>query len=270
MTRLLNTVELSMFLILIVVSSCSKEEGSTTYETSVVVESYLLPGEPLEVQLTEEIAYFSENTTEQSIENIDLTITEDGVAKSFHHSGDGKFVSDSNWVVKEGSTYQLEFRYNEETIRAETNVPAKPQGLTCNHARIEIEPIIQGSGVRPTFSDENINVEWTNTTGEYYLVAVENREEEPMAIIQGDLPARQTIRNEPNQSDFFDITARTFTHYGTHRIILYRLSPEYAALYVDNGSSSLDLQEPSSNVENGLGIFTGLNTDTIFLDVVVP
>jgi len=42
-----------------------------------------------------------------------------------------------------------------------------------------------------------------------------------------------------------------------HQIIVYRVNPEYAALYQNSGNSTLSLEEPPTNIENGNGIFTG-------------
>jgi hypothetical protein len=46
-------------------------------------------------------------------------------------------------------------------------------------------------------------------------------------------------------------------------VILYHLNPEYAALYKFSGNTSLDIKEPVTNFENAMGIFTGINVDTL-------
>ncbi|NJO24567.1 MAG: hypothetical protein HC867_00495 [Bacteroidia bacterium] len=45
------------------------------------------------------------------------------------------------------------------------------------------------------------------------------------------------------------------------------MQPEYAALYNSNGNSSQNLTTVPTNVQNGLGIFTGVNADTVFVTV---
>jgi len=45
--------------------------------------------------------------------------------------------------------------------------------------------------------------------------------------------------------------------------VLYHLNPEYAALYKFSGNTSLNIREPTTNIENALGIFTGINADTL-------
>jgi len=50
-------------------------------------------------------------------------------------------------------------------------------------------------------------------------------------------------------------------------LVLYHLNEEYAMLYATSGNSSTDLTSPSTNISNGFGIFTGMSTDTLFLQV---
>jgi len=50
-------------------------------------------------------------------------------------------------------------------------------------------------------------------------------------------------------------------------VILYHLNPEYAALYKFSGNTSLDIKEPVTNIENAMGIFTGISADTLKIHV---
>jgi len=75
------------------------------------------------------------------------------------------------------------------------------------------------------------------------------------------------FRNSPMQGTSSQISPMSFSYYGTHRVILFRLNAEYSAIYQENGSNSLNLTAPNSNIENGLGIFTGINSDTLMIEV---
>jgi len=52
-----------------------------------------------------------------------------------------------------------------------------------------------------------------------------------------------------------------------HRIILFHVLPDYASLYDEKISSSQNLTNPSTSITNGYGIFTGLNSDTLYIRV---
>jgi hypothetical protein len=40
-------------------------------------------------------------------------------------------------------------------------------------------------------------------------------------------------------------------------------------LYKFSGNTSLNISEPPTNIKNGFGIFTGINTDTLYVNVEV-
>jgi len=61
-----------------------------------------------------------------------------------------------------------------------------------------------------------------------------------------------------------------FKYYGRHYLILYKINPEYAALYESTGNSSQNLRTPNSNIKNAQGIFTAVNSDTLLLNVKKP
>ena len=73
----------------------------------------------------------------------------------------------------------------------------------------------------------------------------------------------------PETSDFFAVTAGAFTHYGTHEVRVYRISKDYFALYEYAQGSVQRIYEPSTNVDNGVGIFSGF-TGVRFTIIVQP
>ena len=84
-----------------------------------------------------------------------------------------------------------------------------------------------------------------------------------------DLPFRRfNLQTEPEVTDFYRIDPRRqLQQFGLHRVVIYRVNPEYAALYETAGSSTLSITAPPSNIENGRGIFTGVSSDTLYFEV---
>jgi hypothetical protein len=60
----------------------------------------------------------------------------------------------------------------------------------------------------------------------------------------------------------------TFKQYGRHRAKIYRVNQEYADLYESREQDSRNLNEPLTNVKNGLGVFTAVTCDSIFFKVL--
>ncbi len=259
-------------IILFFLSACEKT-ALTTASDSVkrpVVEAYLISGQTPVVKITHQLALGSSDTLLQPIQNLEVFIETDGVSHSFSYSAsDSLYHADIPWTVEGGKTYQLRFVYLGENISAESSVPEKPVGFELSASSIAIEPFgSPGSGGgMPSFPDP-IEINWENTDGSYYLIVVKNLETDPESIFEeNDERPRPTFRTEPEQNSTYELGFQSFSYYGAHQIILYKLNAEYAALYDDNGNSSQNLNTPYTNIVGGLGIFTGINSDTLSITV---
>jgi len=61
--------------------------------------------------------------------------------------------------------------------------------------------------------------------------------------------------------------ALIMTHLGKHRVKVYRVNQEYADLYQSRNQDSRDLNEPLTNIVNGLGVFSAFNSDSVFFEL---
>ena len=128
-------------------------------------------------------------------------------------------------------------------------------------------------GERPTFTQSDpIELNWNNDEGDYYYVYIKNIEENPEYINEmlttGAFARPFTFITEPSIMDTYNIdTRRDLTQFGTHEIVIFRVNPEYAAMYATADATSTSIVEPPTNIENGLGIFTGVSSDTLYLEV---
>lgn len=52
------------------------------------------------------------------------------------------------------------------------------------------------------------------------------------------------------------VNALTLTHYGAHELTLYSVNEEYADLYEGRRQDTRDLNEPPTNIDGGLGVFS--------------
>jgi hypothetical protein len=153
-------------------------------------------------------------------------------------------------------------------VFATTTVPAKPMNFTGSASTITA-PTPPTSGTVPTMPDP-VNFSWSNPNNDYHLMIVRCIEPNPVEISTGGAVrlGSGTFRTEPTQTSYQPLRPMQFKYYGLHEVILYRILPEYAALYEDNGSNSNNLTDPPGNIFNGLGIFTGVNTaDTLHITV---
>ncbi|MDX2069464.1 MAG: DUF4249 family protein [Haliscomenobacter sp.] len=258
-----------MALLSLSLAACEDNTG-IEFNDVPVVEGYLYEGNPVEIQLTRKSPFDTElNLDPADLDALNINIKSEGKNYVLLPQGDGLYRSGNDGLtIQAGQTYQLEFEFKGKTVSAETTVLAKPFGFTQDATSISIPQIsFPPSGGRPNFPDP-VKLNWNNADQSYYLLVVENTETNPDPIFDlGITRPSRLFRVEPTQNNTFELRIQQFQYYGQHRVILYHINPEYALLYQDSGDNSLNLKSPPTNVKNGLGIFTAISSDTLYLNV---
>lgn len=253
-----------VFLIAVILDSGCKKESAPVFEDSAVIESYLKPGDQLNVRISRQVAFSSDAIySSENIDSLSVYISVNDTDYMLVPVGNGLYKN--NYRARNGDRYQLHFFFNGEEVYGTTTIPDQPTGFTESATTLTVPDMSSGP---PSSMPEPIELNWENPDTSYYLVVVENIESNPVPIRDtSDGRPERVFRNQPTTSNVFEIRAMQFQYYGTHRIILYHLNPDYAYLYSDNNSSSQNLSTPQSDITNGLGIFTGINSDTLLLEV---
>jgi hypothetical protein len=258
-------------LMLVTILSCKKIDESLDTSAMPVVEAYLTPGK----LITLKVAQTADNTSDsiknaENITGLQIKIKTDSDSFYLKEISEGTYQSDSSITVLPGRTYDMEFDYKGKTISSETSVPTEPADFSISSTSIKAFTFDRSSmppGQMPEMPDP-LKVKWTNADGKYYMVVVECIESDPTPINSDDVPDMPFFRNKPdNVGSEYDIQSMSFKYYGKHLVILCKLNAEYAGLYNENGTSSQNIGSPYSNIENGLGIFTAFNADTMAITV---
>ena len=190
--------------------------------------------------------------------------------------GNGQYI-DSSLVVVAGARYSITFEYNSKTVSAYSTIPSKPTGFTESATTISI--VHMDSTSQPWSNPTSytpptpINLTWTNSDNSYYLVVIENMETTLSPIRDfkvGFTPPGNRFKKQPTTASGLEIRSQEFQYYGKHRIILFHVLPDYASLYDQSSTTSQNLTNPSTSITNGYGIFTGLNSDTLYINVTQP
>lgn len=246
---------------MLLISSCKMEESAPEFEDIPVIEAYLHAGKNFELKVSRQIPFSSDPAfSDDDLNQLSIIVNTQNQNYQLISVGNGVYQSDA-LIIDSDTEYKVAFLYNNKNVEAITNIPAKPSGLNISANEIIIE-----TGTFPPVMPEPIDVSWQNDDKSYYLIVVENIETDPEPINENGAGG-MTFRNEPTQSNNYQINSRSFAYIGTHRIILFHLNPDYAKLYDDSGNSSQNLTNPNSSIQNGLGIFTGINSDTLYLEV---
>ncbi len=241
-----------------------------------VVEAFLYAGEPVDdIVLKRVLPFGSDQDTVQFIEDANLVIIHNGIEYLLEQVSDnpGHYIyTGEGLAIIEGETYALSFEFGGLTIYAETTVPNTPEDVSISDSAIripQIETLQDLRDLRDNF-ENTIDIEWENTSGDYYYITVSNIEESPEDIDPNSiLPFNFSFISEPTQLDIFPL--RLFAHYqqfGLHEAKIYHVNEEYALLYESLEQDSRDLNEPFSNVINGVGVFTAFSSQTVRFEVL--
>ncbi|MEL6252463.1 MAG: DUF4249 family protein [Bacteroidota bacterium] len=255
-----------------------EQEGLSSFETeTAVVSGYIYAGYPVDsIRITQSISYSQSDSSIISLDELSPSLSDGTNNWDLISMGNG-YYHNPDIIVESETSYQLKFEHKGEEVSAITYVPTAREA-NISSLEVEMDRIESGSfpgnlGEQP----DPIEISWDNSEGDYYYVLIENIESNPRYINEflrdileqnGELGRFQRI-TEPEISDFYAINPlRDLQQFGTHRVIVFRVNPEYAALYQSSSNSTLTISEPPSNINNGLGIFSGLSGDTLYFEVI--
>ncbi|MDY0101883.1 MAG: DUF4249 family protein [Lentimicrobium sp.] len=268
MNKTVQPILLIFLLIILLFVGCNKED-SMAFTDSPIIEAYLEPGSYLTVQVNRQIPFSTDvDYSSDDINNLALSLTYNNVTHMLMPTDSGRYV-DSSILIKEGDAFNLSFTFNSKSVNAYTYIPSKPTDLTQSAYTMYVPRMDSASGPPTGTMSDPVDISWTNTDDSYYLMVIENMEAtlDPIRDFGDAEPPGNRFRKSPTNSSFESIRPMEFQYFGTHRIILFHVLPDYASLYEQNGSSSQNLTNPSTSITNAYGIFTGLNSDTLYMEV---
>ena len=272
--------------------SCSEPLHFAPQEDRVVVEAYLYAGEPIaDFRLASTIGLGSVDTLAPPINDAQVQLIKNNIcyvltpwnSKGYYTYSERIYtpydcptadcIGENTLSIMAGDHFRLEVLYYDKVASAETVVPEKAKNLRLNAdgTVIFISPssytgdwqtqpgglFVDDSVIAATFS-------WEDDGRSWYYVTLENTDIIPELIDPSSSVAYPgKFVSNPFTGGNFPIGMKNFTHYGRHRFTVYSINREYVNLYLSRNQDTRDLNEPLSNMENGLGIFTAFNTTKI-------
>ena len=273
-----SNIKIATFILALSLSFAACEKDSNLIEGGIkpVVEGYLVAGRPISIIVKKEIAFTEDNSAvETPILGLSIKVSGNGQTYALKSSGNGFYESDKTVKLKVGSIYTLAFDYNGKAISASTIIPTKPLGFTTDLtsiARTKLDLSSGSTNIRNPDGNTDVNLTWTNSASEYHFVVADNVEISPVAIIT--LPTNtnfqdiiRRFRSQPVQGTETRLRSQQFQYFGKHNLVLLKVNPDYVALYNSSGTTSQNISTPPTTITNGLGIFTGINADTLAFTV---
>jgi hypothetical protein len=254
--------------VLSLLAACSAS-ATLPYSEQIVVTAYLYAYRPVtDIEVTSTIPLESADTMGTPILDATVRLTKRGITYDLSPSAAAGFYSyaGNDLTVTVGDTFDLTVVYDGHTATAKTIVPQPPVGLALSATEMTIDT---SEGL--PFDTVPFVVRWSNPTKDYFFTVVE-----PVDSSQQTIPGRGNGRGQtaagsvfsaPTQADSAVIPFTSIHYFGPQRLRLYRVPPEYVALYESRQQDSRDLNEPATNIHGGLGIFSAFAGDSAFFNV---
>ena len=244
-----------------------------------VVEAYIYVDKAItDIHLSSMISFGSDSTGGEKITDAQITLEGEEESWALVHDNylPGHYYTEAAPDMIPGDTFSLWVELEDVTLAAKTVIPGDPPAVSMSASYINIPKVESMMEFKQMVMPDPVELSWDNPQANYYFLNIQNIESHPVSIMPDPPPDRPFMTGgfafqmvtQPTNSNFYSISVRELTHFGTHRIIMTSVNEEYVNLYNSLDQDSRELNEPYSNVENGLGIFTAFNSDTLYLEVI--
>nr|WP_068888311.1 DUF4249 family protein [Pedobacter panaciterrae] len=244
--------------------SCKKDSSLDNDYTRPVVEGYLVPGKSVLVKVYYQKYLDDTISLGFPVTDLKLKISDGAKTVELTEGADGNYAYGDTTFVAENKTYSLSFSYNNKIISSQTTVPNKPAGFVTSDSLQKV-PVMDFGTTPATFVP--ITLSWNNTNGGHYMMILKNTENSRTSINPRNNGSYRDSEVILGQVSSFQTQQMTFNYLGNYRVLLFHINKEYSDALNNNGGSSLNLTNPYTNIVNGLGIFTSMQTDSLNLRV---
>ena len=254
---------------MILLASCSKELNTPISPDNVpIVESYLYAGDSAITVKVTKILPFSQDTIEatQYISGLHLQVN----GSDLTETGSGIYtLMLGDKQIQPGDTYVLKFVYASDTVSSTTVIPDKPLNYNISSTVIYTERITGTGGGYPSGPQADLTLTWDNTDESYYYILIQYMESSRDYINYRyeSLDLSDTTSIAPTNTSEARIGIQNLHFFGTYRIILFKVNSEFADLYSQTAINSTNITNPVTLINNGFGVFTGMASDTLNLEV---
>lgn len=269
----------SLFIVLIVLAGCTSDSVLDPEIDLVVIRGYLYANEPItDIQITSTLPLGSEETSAPPINDAEVCLIKDGQQYDLQPSaGDSGyyFYPGGDLTVNAGDEFEINVEYFGTTAYGKTRVPTPPTQVQISGETLYVPEFTSMEDMMTFEFDSSrhvVTVTWEEDPSSLFYVVIENTEANPDSIesfgpMGGGRMGRFFV-SEPSNINEYVVNFRSVSLYGEHRIKVYHVNQEYADLYSSRQQDSRDLNEPLTNIENGLGVFSAFNSVSVDFQVV--
>ena len=270
----MKTTSIILVFIALIYAGCNNNPVLPN-DTQVVLQAYLYANQPVrDIQVMSSIAIGSSDTTNTPISNAAVSLLRNGqrFPLSASTGSPGYYSYQGNdLTVTTGDDFRIEVVVSGQSVTAETVVPTKPEqiALSVQTVTFQMDTVQSRIGFRTRVNSlDSAVVTWSNPNGDYFFVVVESIDPARQLIRPDSTFTRRFVSDPTNQSSFL-VNNNAILYTGKYVVRLYHVDKEYANLYRSRTQDSRTLNEPLTNVNNGLGIFSAFASDSLFFNVML-
>lgn len=266
--------------------SC-EDEAIYTPDERFVLQGYLYANESLvEVSVKNAVSLAVGDSVGEPINDAIISLYRNNTVYSLISASDSGtyYYPADDLVIETGDEFSIEATVGNKTASGTTTVPDSPEGVVMSLESIELPEInlTNGMDIRgirelmEAMRTVELEVFWDNPDNELHFVVIENAEDDQESIFPdaegrfdraGGRGAFRRI-SRPTRESSHQINFSEITYWGEYVVKVYRVNQEYADLYENLEQDSRDLNEPPTNINNGLGIFSAFHSQNVFFEVV--
>ncbi len=250
-------------------ASCGKELITPiTPDNVAVVESYLHAGDSTINIKVSKLLPLAEDSTDATVLISGLHLQVNGVPLTEAASG-VYTLQLGNKRIKPGESYVLKFLYASDTVSSTTHIPDKPLNFNISSHSIYTDRITTTGGGFPSGLPSDLVLSWENTDSSYYYVVIQYLEKSRDLINTryASLDLSDTTSISPINASETRLGIRNLHFFGRYRIVLFKVNNDFADVYQQTAVNSNNITNPVSTIKNGFGVFTGMASDTVNLQV---
>lgn len=267
---------LLLFATFLTLVGCSQNSPLQPANDQIVVRGYIYAGEPVnDIQITTTLPLGSEEEKAPPVNDATVTLLKNGHSYNLVPSaGDSGYYhyEGEDLQVNPGDVFEIRVEHNSSVTSGKTTVPSPPEDVTASSDKLVIPTSRIGFGGQND-STRFIILHWNEDASSLFYVVIENIDKNPEPInsfggFGGNDKLRRRFVFPPTNNNEFRIQRFSVSYYGEHIAKVYRVNQEYADLYQSRNQDSRDLNEPLTNIENGLGVFSAFASRDIKFTVV--
>lgn len=245
--------------------SCSKDDYVEENDLSkkLVVEAYVYADEPITHVKVSKVHNEGEAfPIPLSTANITISQGSNSFSLSPHPTEAGMYIQNDTSNLIEGTFEDISLNINDngQSHVSTTVMPKKVENINVSNYLIDILPGDTSQVVAVVSWDE---IE--ETSG--YCVFIRTIDDDAKPI--STYPSLSDNRNPfliVNENNSVELKSAHFSHFGEYEIYVTAVNKEYLSIYTNNSDASLGSHAPS-NIQNGWGVFTAFNGESLTITV---